>query len=194
MLVPMRRTSPPARISSISACRSDSRLSRGPPFAAAASTAWAMYALRASPARLAAASMTAYSSPVSVISTRRVRGTGCRARRRPCSLTPAWLPSLVARVILSCSRSRRLFRDRLCFTSADFPGWEAYRWPRPVPVYVWTAPGPYVSGGLFHILLTVVPGRFHSAQETLVSDRASVLLAAGAAVASARREARSSPG
>ena len=73
-----------ARISSISARRSDSRSPRGPSFAAAASTAWAMYALRASPARLAAASMIVYSSLVSVNSTRRVRGTCCRARRRPC--------------------------------------------------------------------------------------------------------------
>ena len=64
---------------------------------------WAMYALRASPARLAAASMTVYSSLVSVTPTRRVRGTGCRDRRRPCLLTLAWLPSLVAPFILSCS-------------------------------------------------------------------------------------------
>jgi hypothetical protein len=46
---------------------------------------------------------TAYSSPVSVNSTRRVRGTGRRARRRPCLLTPVWLLLLVAPVILSCS-------------------------------------------------------------------------------------------
>ncbi len=70
-------------------------LAQSGPFAAAATTTWAMYALRASPALLAAASMTAYSSPVSVTSTRRVRGTGCRARRRPCPLTPVWLPSLI---------------------------------------------------------------------------------------------------
>ncbi len=38
-----------------------------------------------------------------------------------------------------------------------------------VSVYVWTAPGPYVSGGLFHILLRVVPGRFHPEQKALVS-------------------------
>ena len=48
-------------------------------------------------------------------------------------------------------------------------------------VYVWTAPGPHVSGGLAHILLTVVPGCFHPAQRSLVSDRASVLFAADVA-------------
>jgi hypothetical protein len=43
--------------------------------------------------------MMAYSSPLSVISTRRVRGTGCRARR-PCLLAPAWLPLVMMRPIL----------------------------------------------------------------------------------------------
>jgi hypothetical protein len=65
--------------------------------------AWAMYALRARPARLAAASMIVYSSPVSVTSIRLARGTGCRGRRWPCPLTLAWPPSLVASFILSCS-------------------------------------------------------------------------------------------
>jgi len=63
-----------------------------------------------------------------------------------------------------------------------------------VPVYVWTAPGLDVKGGLSHILLRTVPGCFHPAQEALVSDRASVLLAADVAVAGARGKARSSPG
>ena len=63
-----------------------------------------------------------------------------------------------------------------------------------VPVYVWTAPGPDVSGGLPHILLPVVPGCFHSTEGALVSDRASVLLAADVAVTGTRGKARSSPG
>jgi len=47
--------------------------------------------------------MTAYSSPVRVNSTRRVRGTGCRARLRPCPLTPVPLLPLLVPVNSSCS-------------------------------------------------------------------------------------------
>ena len=61
-------------------------------------------------------------------------------------------------------------------------------------VYVWTAPGPYVSGGLPHILLQVVSGCFHPEQKAPVSDRDPTLLAAEVAVAGAHGKARSSSG
>ena len=79
----MRRTSPAARISSISISSSGSWPLIVVPFAAAAITACAAYARRAIPACPAASTRMAYSSPLSVNSTVRVRGTGCRARRRP---------------------------------------------------------------------------------------------------------------
>jgi len=60
-----------------------------------------------------------------------------------------------------------------------------------VPVYVWTAPGPHLRGGLAHILLPVVWGCFHPEQKALVADRAFPLLAAEVAVAGARGKARS---
>jgi len=91
----MRRTSPAARISSISTSSSGSWPLIVVPFAAAASAACAAYARRAIPARPAASTRIAYSSPVSVNSTTRVRGTGCRARRRPCPPRPAWLLPLI---------------------------------------------------------------------------------------------------
>ena len=54
-----------------------------------------------------------------------------------------------------------------------FPlGERYYRGAAPVPVYAWTAPGPDIKGGLAHILLRTVPGRFHQEQKALVSDRA----------------------
>ena len=87
MLVVMRRTSPAARISSVSTSSSGSWPLIALPFAAASSTTVATYARRAIPARPAASMRCAYSSPLSVNSTPRVRGTGCRARRlpaRPC--------------------------------------------------------------------------------------------------------------
>ncbi len=58
-----------------------------------------------------------------------------------------------------------------------------------MPVYVWTAPGPHVRGGLFHILLTVVPGCFHPEQKALVNDARSTFLAAEVAVSGARGKA-----
>ena len=110
--------------------------------------------------------------------------------RRPAGLLPLMVPA-----IADAPRQPHPIPDHLCFTSrritrvGGFTGGHAL-----LPVYVWTAPGPYVRGGLSHILLPVVPGRFHPAQEALVSDRASVLLAADVAVAGARGKARSSPG
>ena len=44
-------------------------------------------------------------------------------------------------------------------------------------VYVGTAPGPDVSGGLSHILLRPVQGCFHPEQKTLVNDAHSALVA-----------------
>jgi hypothetical protein len=72
-LVLMRRTSPAACISSVSTCSSGSWPVMALRFAAAVITALAAYAARASPACLAASVMMAYSSPLSVISTRRAR-------------------------------------------------------------------------------------------------------------------------
>jgi hypothetical protein len=61
--------------------------------------------------------MMAYSSLLSVISTRRVRGTGCRARR-PCLMLPAWLPLSMMRAICYCSRCAQ-FLTVFVFPPAD---------------------------------------------------------------------------
>jgi hypothetical protein len=67
---------------------------------------------------------------------------------------------LVAPVISCAPRLRLLFRDRLCFASSCVPGGRFTGGHVLVPVYVWTAPGPYVRGGLPHILL--LPARVSS--------------------------------
>jgi hypothetical protein len=63
-----------------------------------------------------------------------------------------------------------------------------------VSVYVWTALGPEVRGGLSYILLPVVPGCFHPEQKSWLAVAHSALLAAEVAVTGAYGKARSSPG
>jgi hypothetical protein len=84
--------------------------------------------------------MMAYSSLLSVISTRRVRGTGCRARR-PCLLLPGWLPLvMMMRAICYCSRCIQfltaLFTSRRLTRPGGFTGGHAccqcMSGPRPV--------------------------------------------------------------
>ena len=185
----MRRTSPAARISSISTCPSGSWSPMGLPFAAAASTAWAAYARRASPARPAASAMTAYSSPVSVNSTRRVRGTGCRARRRPCPLLPAWLlPLMVPAILLMLPARRAQFLTAFVLPPADFPGGRLYRWPCPGASVRLDRARSRRKGGLSHILLRGPDGHLHLMQKALANGRAFLLLAADPTVTQTRRK------
>ena len=62
-----------------------------------------------------------------------------------------------------------------------------------MPVYVWTAPGPDVRGGLSHILLRGPDGHLHLMQKALANGRAFLLLAAVLTVTQTRRKRNWSP-
>jgi hypothetical protein len=116
-----------------------------------------------------------------------VRGTGCRARR-PCLLLPAWLPPLMMRAICYCSPLHPI-PDRHCFTSRRYQRAGGFTGGHvPMPVYVWTAPGPDVRGGLSHILLRGPGGHLHLMHKALANGRLFFLLVAVLTVTRTRRK------
>jgi hypothetical protein len=62
-----------------------------------------------------------------------------------------------------------------------------------MPVYVWTAPGPDVRGGLSHILLRGPDGYLHLMKKALANGHTFLLLAAVLTVTQTRRKRNWSP-